>query len=74
MVRREPKLERLDELMTKTPFHADKNTNFKCTHFIIYDANKPREIIRNPYLNTLNVNWLFNSIDEFLIKVDENSN
>jgi hypothetical protein len=55
--------------MTKIPFHAEKN--FKCAHFIIYDITKPREITRHSYLNTLNVNWLFDSIDEFKIKLDD---
>ena len=63
------KLERLDELMTKTLFHAEKT--FKCTHFILYDITKPREITRHAYLNVLNINWLFNSIDEFKIKLDD---
>lgn len=65
--RREPKLERLEELMTKTPFHND--TNLKCTHFILYDSNKPREILHHAYLNVLNINWIFDSIDEFIIKI-----
>jgi hypothetical protein len=73
IIRREPKLDRLDELITEAPYHVDKSTNFKCSHFILYDASKPREIVRHAYLNAVHINWLFNTIDHFKIFVDENT-
>jgi BRCA1-associated RING domain protein 1 len=68
ILRREPKLERLEELMQPSPFHAE--SNLKCSHFIVYDENKPKIIIKHEYLNTLNINWVFNCIDKFKICID----
>jgi hypothetical protein len=72
IIRREPKVERLDELMTQSvPYHGDKQNEFVCSTFILYDTNKPRDIIRHRYLNTIHINWLFSTIDNFVINVDE---
>lgn len=68
ILKREPKLERLEELMQPAPFHVDNN--LKCSHFIVYDENKPNRIIRHEYLNTMNINWVFNCIDKFKIYLD----
>lgn len=69
LLKREPKLERLDELITKeTPHHLDQeyDANFNCCTFILYDKNKIKDI-RHNYLLTIKPNWLFSCIDQFKI-------
>lgn len=70
ILKREPKLERVDELITKEmPHHLDYefDKNFCCSHFIIYDATKFREDIKHQYLFSVKTNWLFACIDQFKI-------
>lgn len=69
ILKREPKLERPDELVKdELPHHLYSKTDedFACSHFILYDASKVKEI-RHKYLNTVRPSWLFSSIDEFKI-------
>ena len=69
ILKREPKLERLDELIpVELPYHLSTKTDteFTCSHFILYDTSKVKEI-RHQYLNTVRPSWLFSSIDEFQI-------
>lgn len=66
ILKREPKLERLDELVTnELPDHIEDG--FKCSNFIFYDATKRDIQIRHDYLCTVDPAWLFTCIDEFKI-------
>nr|QBM06229.1 BRCA1-associated RING domain protein 1 [Brachionus koreanus] len=70
ILRREPKLERVDELITtEMPHHLDLDfdKNFSCSHFLIYDASKSKMDIKHKYLYSVKVNWLFACIDRFKI-------
>ncbi len=69
VLRREPRLERLDELITlEIPHHLDLvyNEDFVCSNFILYDATKIKEV-RHKYLFTIKASWLFACIDDFKI-------
>ncbi|CAF0952331.1 unnamed protein product, partial [Brachionus calyciflorus] len=70
ILKREPKLDRVDELITQEiPHHLDLDydKNFSCSHFLIYDATKFREDIKHKYLYSVKTNWLFACIDQFKI-------
>lgn len=70
ILKREPKLDRVDELITaEKPHHLDLeyDKNFCCSHFVIYDASKIKIDIKHKYLYSVKVNWLFASIDQFRI-------
>lgn len=70
ILRREPKLERVDELITnEIPHHLDLefDKNFCCSHFIIFDSSKVKLDIKHKYLYSARVNWLFACIDKFKI-------
>jgi hypothetical protein len=70
ILKREPKLERIDELMPKEiPHHLESKTdsNFQCSHFILYDTKTTLKDIKHKYLYTVKPNWLFTCIDEFKI-------
>ena len=67
ILKREPKMERIDELITEDlPHHlcSKDDPDFACSYFILYDVTKTKEI-RHKYLNTVKPSWLFSSIDEF---------
>jgi hypothetical protein len=69
VLKREPKLERLDELITlEMPHHLDRqfSEDFACSNFIIFDVTKVKEV-RHKYLYTVRASWLFACIDEFKI-------
>jgi hypothetical protein len=69
VLKREPKLDRLDELITlEIPHHLDLvfNEDFVCSNFILYDATKTKEI-KHKYLLAVKASWLFACIDEFKI-------
>ena len=71
-MKREPKLERIDELMPKEiPHHLEFKTdpNFQCSHYILYDTKTTIKEIKNKYLYTVKPIWLFTCIDEFKRKM-----
>ncbi len=67
ILKREPKVERADELNSEElPHHIDQKNSFKCSNFILYEMTKVKEI-RHEYLRTVKPSWLFNCIDFFKI-------
>ena len=69
ILKREPKLERADELIAaEVPHHNDNETSkdFTCSHFILYDSAKIKEI-NHKYLKSVRPSWLFTCIDHFKI-------
>jgi BRCA1-associated RING domain protein 1 len=70
ILKREPKLERADELKSdEIPHHIDKSLdcNFKCSNFILYEANDKVKDIKHDFLRACKISWLFNCIDYFTI-------
>ena len=67
ILKREPKVERADELHSEElPHHIDSKNSFKCSNFILCEMTKVKEI-RHEYLRTVKPSWLFNCIDFFKI-------
>jgi hypothetical protein len=69
ILKREPKLCSAKELEPdELPHHLDleKNKEFCCAYFILYDLDTPVEI-NHKYLKTVRPKWLFECIDEFKI-------
>ena len=69
ILKREPKLERLDEIISnELPYHLDNelDKDFKCSHFILCDSSRCKEI-NHRYLQVVKTNWLFTCIDEYKI-------